>query len=465
MLETEIAIVGAGPAGLSAALQASLTGARVTIIDEYHRSGGQYFKQPPAAFKLLDRSAMGRDYQAGQELLRRIEQGSVQLLTDTLVWAAFDPGVLDIYREGRAQRLRAERIIIATGAYDRPVAFPGWTLPGVMTAGAAQTLVKSQWVLPGKRVLLAGSGPFLLPVAAQLVRGGAKVVGLLEASRAADWFNRVPAMWRHLDKLSESLDYLRPLLKARVPMRYGWTVFEARGKDRVEQAIIGQLDRYGRPIMGTQQLLDVDAVCTGFGFIPSLQLPRLLGCESRWDDELVAWVSVCDENQRSTVSTVFVAGETTGVGGHDVAMEEGAIAGVRAAQDLGKIGSGEADSWLGKVRSGLARHREFSSYLNRTFSYKWGLMDLVRDDTILCRCEEVTAGDVARTAREWGGNLRTIKQLTRAGMGPCQGRICGPLVAQVAARESGKTMQEIGVDTPRPPIKPIPIGAIVDAEL
>ena len=460
MIETEVVVVGAGPAGLSAALQASQAGARVIVIDEYARSGGQYFKQPPAAFKLLDRSIMGRDYQAGLELMRRIELGRIEVYTDTLVWGAFDPGILEIYRNGECQRIKADRMIVSTGAYDRPMAFPGWTLPGVITAGAAQTLVKSQFVLPGSRVLMVGSGPFQLPVATQLIKGGATVVGLLEAGKASGWVTQVPAVWRHLDKVKEAKDYLGALLKARVNMQFGWTILEARGKDRVESAVVTQVDEGWKPLSGTEKVVEVDTVCLGFGFIPSLQLPRLLGCDSAWDDDLSAWVSVHDADQRTSVQSVFVAGETTGIGGHDVAMEEGAIAGVKAAADLGRIGADEAETRLAKVRSELKRHREFSDFLNRTFAIRPGIYDLIREDTLICRCEEATAGEIASVAREWNGSIRTIKQLTRAGMGQCQGRICGPLVARIASRESGRTMKEIGVDTPRPPIKPIPLGAL-----
>ena len=464
MIETEIAVVGAGPAGLSAAVEASLTGASVAIVDEYHRPGGQYFKQLPATFKPLDRFAVGLEYGRGLKLMEEVQNGNIRLFTDSLVWAAFEPGILEIYREGECQRLRAERTIVSTGAYDRPVPFPGWTLPGVTTAGAAQTLVKSQRVLPGRRVLLAGTGPFLLPVAAELLSGGAYVVGLLEASRTSEWLRGLPCSWRHAGKIREALGYLLPLLRAKVLIRTGWTVFEARGSERVEQAVIGQLDRYGRPIPGTEELLEVDTICTGFGFIPSLQLPRLLGCESKWDADVAGWVSVADRDQRSTVPTVFVAGEATGIGGHDVALGEGAIAGVKAATDLGKLTSAQAEDRLAMVRRELSRHREFATYLNRTFAFKEGLMDLMHEDTVLCRCEEVTVGEVVRAAREWGAT-RTIKQLTRAGMGQCQGRICGTLVAQIAARESGKTMQEIGLDSPRPPIKPIPLGALARLDL
>lgn len=465
MLEGDVLVVGAGPAGISAALEASLAGASVTLIDEYARLGGQYFKQTPQAFKLLDPSIMGRDYNQGVELMKRVEEGRIEIFPDTLVWGAMEPGVLEIFRRGECQRIRAQRTVIATGAYDRPVAFPGWTLPGVMTAGAAQTLLKNQWVVPGSRVLMVGSGPFQLPVAAHLVKAGATVVGVLEAGRFSGWFKQVPSVWRHLSKVGEAKDYLGALLMARVPMMYGWTFLEARGNGRVQEAVITQVDDQWAPIAGTEKVLEVDAVCIGFGFVPSLQLPRMLGCSSRWDAEIAAWTTEHDNDQRTSIATLFVAGETTGIGGHDVALGEGAIAGAAAAADLGYQAPEGVEKRLTKVREGLNHHRQFADFLNRTFAPKPGILNLIRDDTLLCRCEEVTAGEVTSVAKEWDGNLRTIKQLTRAGMGPCQGRICGPLVAQVAARASGKPMEEIGLDTPRSPIKPIPAGAIMDLPL
>jgi thioredoxin reductase len=460
MLETAVVVVGAGPAGLSAALHASQAGARVAVVDEYARPGGQYFKQPPAAFRVLDRSAMGRDYRSGLDLMARLEQGKIELLTDTLVWGAFEPGVLEVYRRGECGQVKGARTIIATGAYDRPMAFPGWTLPGVMTAGAAQGLLKSQWVLPGNRVLMVGTGPFQLPVAAQMVKAGATVVGVLEAGKVSGWLKQVPAVWSHLDKIVEAKDYLGTLLKARVPMMYGWTILEARGSGQVEQAVITQVDENWKPVSGTERTLEVDTICLGFGFLPSLQLPRLLGCNSWWDADLTAWVTGHDPDQRTSVPELFVAGETTGIGGHDVALLEGAVAGVRAAADLGKLSADEAGKQLARLRADLGRHREFADFLNRTFAIRPGIYDLVREDTLICRCEEVTAGAVGAVARQWEGSLKAIKHVTRAGCGQCQGRICGPLVAQIAAKESGKRVEDLGVDTPRPPIKPIPMDAL-----
>ncbi len=282
-IETDVAIIGAGPAGLSAALEASQIGARVTLIDENARPGGQYFRQLPAAFRLLNRSAMGRDYGAGQDLLSRLQDERIRLMSEALVWGSFEPGTLEIYHQGRCRRLQAARVVVATGAYDRPIAFPGWTLPGVITGGAAQIMIKSQWVLPGQKVLLSGSGVFQLPVAAQLIKAGAQVVAILEASRVGGWLSGVSTAWKHLGKANEAKDYLGTILKARVPYRFGWAVIEARGDGRVEEAVIAQVDEEWRVIAGTEQTLSVDTICTGFGFVSSLQLPRLLGCRSEWD--------------------------------------------------------------------------------------------------------------------------------------------------------------------------------------
>ncbi len=461
MQSTEVVVVGAGPAGLSAALHGSQAGARVTVVDEYARPGGQYFKLPPVAFRVLDLPAMGRDYQSGLDLMARIGQGKIELLTDTLVWGAFEPGILEVYRRGECDRVKGERIVIATGAYDRPMAFPGWTLPGVMTAGAAQSLLKSQWVLPGSRVLMVGTGPFQLPVAAQLVKAGATVVGVLEAGRVSGWLKQVPMVWSRLGKVAEAKDYLGTLLKARVPMMYGWTILEARGNGQVEQAVIARVDDRWRPVPGTEKTVEVDTVCLGFGFLPSLQLPRLLGCDSRWDADLTTWVTGHDSDQRTSVPELFVAGETTGIGGHDVALLEGALAGMRAAADLGKISLDQASRQVFKLRADLARHRQFAGFMNHTFAIQPGIYNSIRGDTLICRCEEVTAGEIGAVAREWNGSLKAIKQITRAGCGRCQGRVCGSLVAQIAARESGRRVQDLGVDTPRPPIKPIPMDALV----
>ena len=213
MSSVDLAIVGAGPAGLSAALAAASCGLRPVVIDENPAPGGQIYRQLPGDFRVDKPGALGHTYQKGQRLLEKARQADIDMRLGTTVWGLFDPLTLGLDRGGSAASVQCEALILATGGYDRAVPFPGWTLPGVMTLGGAQTLVKSQRMLPGSRIVLSGSGPFLLPVASQLIRGGAKIVALLEASRPTGWLSKATSLWGQWERFQEAWEYLTPLIR------------------------------------------------------------------------------------------------------------------------------------------------------------------------------------------------------------------------------------------------------------
>ena len=462
--KTDIAIVGAGPAGLSAALRAADAGASVTIVDEYIKPGGQYFRQPQAQFTRVNEAILGKSFKAGKALIERVaSHDRVRIMTGTLVWGGFDGGILELERDNRCERVASERTIVATGAYERPIPFPGWTLPGVTTAGAAQTLLKAQFVLVGRRILMSGSGPFQLPVATQLLKAGAQIVEILEAVGAGEFFRPFPQPWRHIDKVVEAANYFATLRAHRVPLRYRQAVVEARGDGVVEEAVIAPLDAEGRPQLHETRTVAVDAILVNSGFLPSLQIPRLLGCETRWDADGACWVVACDADQRSSMPLVFVAGEATGVAGHRVALAEGEVAGLNAAADLGYLTPDELRARLRQPLRDRARHQSFADHIKRGFAPRAGLYDAITGDTIVCRCEEATAADIAKVASEWNGSLRAIKQCTRAGMGQCQGRICEATVVRLAARASGRSLEEVGRDTSRPHVKPVSLSALSES--
>jgi D-hydroxyproline dehydrogenase subunit alpha len=355
----------------------------------------------------------------------------VRVVSGRTVWAVEPPGARLL--DGPPGRVEARAVVLAVGAYDRPVAFPGWTLPGVMTAGAAQALAKGQGVLPGRRVLLAGAGPFLLPVARQLASQGAEVV-VAEATRRRDWLRAGPRMTRHVGRLVAYAGY-----RARVPrIAWGRVIVRAEGDGRVESATLAACGPDWAPLPGTERTFEVDAVCTAYGFLPEVGLARAFGCALAGD------AVAHDEDMRTTVPGVFVAGEAAGVGGAELAAVEGEIAG-RAA--TGAPVSAEA-------RRRRAKLADFAGILAELFDSRPGLDRLAAPDTVICRCEDVTAGAIDAAVAGGATSPAALKVVSRCGQGPCQGRVCEGLVAaRLPARERFSA---------RAPIAPVPLAALID---
>jgi D-hydroxyproline dehydrogenase subunit alpha len=453
---TDVAVVGAGPAGLSAALVAAGAGARVAVLDEYPQPGGQFYKQIAADLG-VDRAALNEEYRRGDTLISAVRAAKVELLNDALVWGSFEPGTLSIVRQGAAGVVRARAIVVASGAYERAIAFPGWDLPGVMTPGGAQTLVKYQQVPPPGRIVLAGSGPFLLAVAKTLIHAGAAPAVIYEATRPRDWLPHAARLWGHRDRIAEALGYRRLLRQAGVPVRFGRRVVLAEGAQSLERVVLMDCDGAGRAIPGTETVERADTLCVGYGFVPSVQLTRLLGCAHRYAPRRGGWVPEHDASMETGVPGVFVAGEVAGIGGAFAALAEGRLAGLAAAR---RLGLSVADSDLADARAERESRRRFGDLVNDLFPIKGDYYDTISNDTLVCRCEEVTAGQVREAAAGWGPDVNFIKGVTRCGMGYCQGRICGGMVEELTARTLGCERAVVGAFRVRPPLKPVPVSAL-----
>jgi NADPH-dependent 2,4-dienoyl-CoA reductase/sulfur reductase-like enzyme len=455
--QVEVAVVGAGPGGLSAALAAARAGAQVTLLDGYGRPGGQYFR--PAATELRVIRPM-RHQQEGQALWKEVAAAGVRFLPETIVWGAFEGNVLGLHGPQARAMLQARTTILATGAYDRPVAFPGWTLPGVLTAGAAQALLKQQRILAGTRILLAGTGPLQVVLAAELVRAGAGVVAILEGGRFfAKALRHAWALWGQWERLHEGLSSRLTLARRRVPFRSGWGIVAAEGKDHVESVTIARLDAEWRHVPGSEETLPCDTLCLGYGFIPSNTLSRLLGAKQEWRPELGGEVPLRDDHMRTSVPGVYAVGDGAGIGGGPLAMLEGRIAGIAAAAQAGR-GSADAEGMIRRLAPALARQRRFQRMYGALFTPGPGLYEWSRDDTILCRCEEVTRADIRRAVALGADSANEVKAIVRCGMGDCQGRMCGHLVAHCIAKESGRPVAEVGLFRPRAPVFPVPVVAL-----
>jgi D-hydroxyproline dehydrogenase subunit alpha len=461
-LRVPLAVIGAGPAGLEAAATAAHHGVATALIDARERPGGQYYRQPPLAFVARDRSRHAR---AAAALARRAAHPLVYHLTGATAWGIFSaPGGWELALDNGATVIAAS-VVLAAGAYDRPVPFPGWTLPGVMSAGGVQTLLETQRVLPGKRFLLSGTGPLQLAVAAGLVRAGAEVAAVLEGSRVdRRALRHAGAAWGQWSRLAEGWEYARTLRSAHVPLQTGWTVVAAHGTEQVEAATIARLDGEWRAVAGTEQRIEVDTIVTGYGFVPSTELSRLAGCEHIYRRELGGLVPVRDDNLLTSQPGVYIAGDAGGINGAAAARIEGRLAALAACRQLGCAGA--TDRVTQRAQRSLARERHFAATLAAWFTPGPGLDELATDDTLICRCENVTLGQIRKTVRGGARAVNEVKGLTCAGLGLCQARVCGTLVPGLVARE----LAALGCPVPpqpdlltmRPPVHPLPLTTLAE---
>ena len=335
--ETDIAIVGAGPAGLSAACQAAASGAKVLLIDENRLPGGQLFKQIHKFFGSKAHQAGTRGYMIGRELLKKVEDSGAEVWLNTVVYGMQKDCSLGAIHNGEHWQVKAKKVIVAAGAKENYMAFPGSTLPGVMGAGAAQTMINVNRVLPGQRVLMIGSGNVGLIVSYQLMQAGADVAALVEGAPSIGGYGV------HAGKIR----------RAGVPIFLGHTVKEVRGTEKVEQAVIAAVDPKWQIIPGSEKTFDVDTVCLAVGLNPMTELVWMTGCSFVFIPAFGGHVPMHDENMETTIKGLYVAGDITGVEEASSAMEEGNLAGVAAAEALGCFSAAEAEKRKSEIRGRL----------------------------------------------------------------------------------------------------------------
>jgi NADPH-dependent 2,4-dienoyl-CoA reductase/sulfur reductase-like enzyme len=451
----DVVVVGGGPAGLAAAVTTAQAGCKVALLDAAPRLGGQFWRH-------RDDNGIGhRDWSAFAALRAELLDFEVDYTAGAAVWFAEpDPSwsgfTLQVAGE---DPVSARRLVFATGAHDRPLPFPGWDLPGVVTPGGAQALLKGSGVAVGSRVVVAGSGPFLLPVAAGLLDSGVRVAGVFEAGEPLRYGRRLGAI--ALGKLREATGYAAKLAWHRVPYRTRHAVVAVRGESAVTGADVMRLGREGRAIPGSRRTVACDAVAVGYGFTPQLELPLALGCSTRLDVDgnLVLDVDVAG---RTSVPGVYAAGEVTGVGGAALALAEGRLIGAVVALAAGRP-SPFAEPELNRLLGRRAAERRFARLMHEVHAPPAGWLSWLDDDTVVCRCEEVPYARVREAVTELGAtSARTVKGLCRTGMGWCQGRICGYATGAITANLLGRPLEPADLETftRRPLAQPITLSEL-----
>lgn len=435
VLRCDVVVVGAGPAGLSAAAEAVEAGRRVVMVDLGSQTGGQYWRHRPEREGESPRARGHHDWNVYLQLRERCERaeqaGRLTHLRGTQVWSAEPhPGGDNVLRlsptpellhssrprAGTADAVLAPAVILCTGAYDRQLPVPGWDLPGVMAAGGVQAFIKVNGHPPGRRAVVAGTGPFLLSVAAGILEAGGEVAAVCESASLTGWAPHLGVAATVPSKGREGLQYAAALVRHRVPYRTRTVVTRVLGADRVDGVQIASVDSQGRVRPGTERTVeDVDVVGLGWGFTPQLELPVAFGVDTRVDVD-GSLVGITDPHQRSSVPGVFLAGEITGVGGAALAVAEGAIAGAVAAGSTAPV----------RALRTRRVHRRFAASMHAAHPVPAQWAQWLTPETTVCRCEEVTCGALSQASTHLGAeDSRSAKGVTRSGMGWCQGRVCG----------------------------------------
>jgi NADPH-dependent 2,4-dienoyl-CoA reductase/sulfur reductase-like enzyme len=458
-LACDVLVIGAGAAGLAAAAAASEAGLDVVLVDERPKLGGQFYKQPARPGS----GALDAQYREGLALIGRLERSGCRVLAQTQVWALFGPHEVAAVGPEASWLLRPRRLVLAAGAYERGVPLPGWTLPGVMTTGAAQTLLRAYQVVPGKRVLVAGNGPLNLQVAAELVRAGATVVGLAElAPRPLPGRSGAAARMLALapDLIRDGLGYQLTLRRAGVPTFHRSALVRAEGDRQVARAVVARLDEAGRAVAGSERRVDVDAVCMGYGFLSSTELSRAAGCRHAFDEEQGQLVAVTDDRGRTSQEDIWAIGDGAGVAGARVARAAGTISALDVVRSLGGTPGPALLADERRAQRAHARARRFQDALWKLYRAPRLSDQLAERDTLLCRCESVSREAIEAAVDDDVEHVGAIKRATRAGMGSCQGRYCGTILAGVSSRRSGGAIGEFSLFSPTAPIKPTRIGSL-----
>ena len=460
-------IIGAGPAGMAAAITARAHGLSVLVLDEQTSAGGQIFRniETLEATRKSEFSKLGQEYESGSSLVRRFKKCGADYFPDRSVWQIDNK--LQIHHVSASSsksnsvisHCQAKRLLIAVGAMERPMPLPGWTIPGVMPCTAADVLYKSSGFIPDGEVVLAGSGPLLLLIGCRLLDVGVHVSAFLDTSMNGALLKALPLLPNALRShkyLTRGLSLLWKIRKAGIPIYSGIQNIEALGSSKLEKVRISKSGKF----------FDVkaDLLLLHNGVVPNVQITRNLGCEHRWYDVQRYWEPVVDDWGNTSVGDVSIAGDCGRVAGAAISEVSGHLAALETVCQLGVISQAERDKLSQPHRIELARHNHVRPFLDKLFqpAKKW----LIPEDekTLACRCEEVKVSEIRETVRMGIKDPDRLKSMTRCGMGYCQARMCGLTVSEIIAEENKVSPEEIGYFRVRSPIRPVTLGQVAEID-
>ncbi|MEM9631229.1 MAG: FAD/NAD(P)-binding oxidoreductase [Pseudomonadota bacterium] len=436
MTAFDCVIVGAGPAGMTAALTLVAHGVRPLVLDRGAKAGGQIYRSA-ASSPLPDTSRLGPEYTIGADLIADFEACCANHEPEADVWHIGDDGRILYSLEGETRQVEAREILICPGAIERPMPIPGWTLPGVMTAGAAQVMLKSDAIV-AENAVFAGSGPLLFLVVAQYLRLGVKVAGLVETTPSENYLRALPEIsgaLRSASLLYKGLSLLQEIRRAGIPVFRNASQLKVLGSSRAAGLSFHSAGK---------QKLCAETVFLHHGVIPNPNMARALGLEHIWDENQLAWHVKRDRFGQSSVPHVSVAGDAGTIVGADGARHEGHLSALNILARLGRISQDKRDQLSRHPIRELQRLSKFRRFIDRLYRPVEVLRMPQDENTLVCRCEEQSVADLRAGFQDGARDPNALKSRTRCGMGPCQGRQCGPIVSALLAKWRNQNMEDVG---------------------
>jgi NADPH-dependent 2,4-dienoyl-CoA reductase/sulfur reductase-like enzyme len=456
-----VAIVGGGLAGMAAADVLGRSGVKVLVLDDNLRPGGQYLRGGRQA----GRSWIDPVRHRGLSLIERIPRSSVQIANRAEVLGIESGFVLLVADEnGGISTIDCDHILLATGARERFVPFRGWTLPGVLATGAIQILIKQAGILPATETLVAGAGLFLTAVARDIQKSGGRVPAVLDE---APFSKRVPAPWilaQQFAKFAQGGAMLARLRLAGAEVRSSTRIIEARGDDGLGEVVAARVDRSGVVIPGSETTYRADCLGIGFGFTANVELAQLAGCGLAFNSRMGGWVVKVNEDLETGVEGIYAAGEITAIGGAAKSLIEGRLAGFAILQRVGRVNSNHMRREIAALKKARRRQMVFARYFNAQYGFapdymaEW--MRSLPDDVPICRCENVSLGDLRRAVADGFDTPAAVKKASRCGMGICQASTCKTMLLDLLAALTGKPLAHVPPPSVRIPVKPVYLGAL-----
>ena len=461
MNRVDLVVIGCGPAGMSAAITAVNAGLSVVVLDEQKGPGGQIYRNISNSSDKRD-DILGPSYAYGRSLVEAMQKTTVTHISEATVWNisvedASADCMISFSVNNQANEIKAARLIVATGALERPMPIPGWTLPGVLTAGAGQILLKQSGLVVADSVI-AGTGPLNLLLAQQMIRAGAPPVAIIETQTHQDLIRSMMQIagalqgWRYLKQGAQMLAEIK---RAGVKRFSGACDLKIKGEGRVETISFSHREK--------QQSLDCNTVLLHHGVIPNTQITRSLALEHIWDESQLCFKPLINKWQQTSLNQVYIAGDGAGIGGAKAAEMTGQIAALHVTASANKLTESERDNKVFIIRKALQRELAIRPFLDTAYKSAEAILN-PNDETIICRCEEITAGEIRRYTKLGCKGPNQTKAFGRCGMGPCQGRYCGLAVTEILSRQNNMHPNEVGYYRIRSPLKPITVGELASLE-